>query len=314
MSVAEIRQGSMEMLIASREATGTSRAPSLYFAVTRSRFSLLSIDACPALIAASIPWSTTAVAVFAVFWLIVFVPSISPREFQASLQRPSSWLPLAFFALAVVGITWADGPWAQRFAGLSPVLKLLFLPLLLYHFERSKRSSWVFAAFLISCSLLLALSWMTAFAPELTMLPRTAIAGVPVKNTIDQGQEFTLCIFGLAAVGVALLEKRRFVLAAATAVLGVAFFVNLTFVALARTSLMTVAILLAIFAFRYLTRQAALALIAAAALTAGMVWMASPYLQQRVESVRTEYHLYKEQHLVTSTGARLEWWARSMDF
>src|SRR5690349_22614305 len=31
-----------------------------------------------------------------------------------------------------------------------PIFKLLFLPLLLYHFERSKRSSWVFAAFLRS--------------------------------------------------------------------------------------------------------------------------------------------------------------------
>ena len=54
------------------------------------------------------------------------------------MKRPESLLPLAFFALAVAGMLWADGPWAVRLQGLHPVSKLLVIPLLLYHFSRSR--------------------------------------------------------------------------------------------------------------------------------------------------------------------------------
>ena len=38
---------------------------------------------------------------------------------------------------------------------LSPATKLLVLPFLFYHFERSTRGMWVFVAFLASCTLLM---------------------------------------------------------------------------------------------------------------------------------------------------------------
>ena len=38
---------------------------------------------------------------------------------------------------------------------LSPAVKLLVLPVLFYHFERSTRGMWVFVAFLVSCTLLM---------------------------------------------------------------------------------------------------------------------------------------------------------------
>ena len=40
------------------------------------------------------------------------------------------------------------------------LLKLLVLPVLFYHFERSTRGMWVFVAFLVSCTLLMLMSWM----------------------------------------------------------------------------------------------------------------------------------------------------------
>jgi O-antigen ligase len=281
-------------------------------AATRSSFWRLCIDVYPALIAASIPWSTTAVAVFAVLWLIVLLPTIELRTFITSMRRPASWLPLAFFALAAAGMLWADSPWSVRAAGLLPTTKLLIIPLLLYQFERSKRGPWVLIAFLVSCAVLLALSWIMSLVPML--VADAKVAGVPVRNTIDQSQEFALCVFALIPISLALFEQRRVALAAAAALLALAFFSNLMFVALARTSLIYMSVLLALFAARYFSARAAIALVAAALVMSGVLWSSSSYLRQRVESVLVEYKGYKDARLVTSTGQRLEWWGRSIDF
>src|ERR1700676_5143489 len=131
------------------------RILSVFLSWTRSSFWLFCADIYPVLVAACIPWSTTAVAVYMVIWLIVLAPTIDPRAFLNSLRDPAYWLPLAFFALAIVGTLWADGPWSERFRAVHPLVKLLMIPLLLYHFEKSKRGHWVFGAFLVSCVLLM---------------------------------------------------------------------------------------------------------------------------------------------------------------
>src|SRR4051812_20289439 len=100
-----------------------------------SRFWLLCVDLYPVLVAASIPWSTSAVAIFMVIWFIALIPTIDPRRFVEVMKGPACWLPLAFVGLALVGTLWADGPWAGRLQGLNPVTKLLAIPFLIYHFE-----------------------------------------------------------------------------------------------------------------------------------------------------------------------------------
>src|SRR5215207_9859006 len=113
----------------------------------RSWFWLLCVDLYPALTAAALPWSTSAVSVFMVVWLICLLPTINFRPICRSLKRPASYLPLALLALALLGLFWADDTWEARLQGLAPVAKLAVIPLLLYHFERSHRAHWVFIAF-----------------------------------------------------------------------------------------------------------------------------------------------------------------------
>src|SRR5258708_2223422 len=131
-----------------------ARAHLLFLSAVRSPFWLLCVDIYPALVAASIPWSTTSVAVLIMVWLFVLIPTIEPRSFLRSLKEPACLLPIAFFALAIIGTLWADGPWSTRFHGASPVSKLLAIPFLLYHYERSTRGAHVLIAFLVSCVLL----------------------------------------------------------------------------------------------------------------------------------------------------------------
>ena len=53
--------------------------------------------------------------------------------------------------LGIAGMAWADVSLAERWGGLGSFLKLLFIPLLLVHFRRSKLGLHVFAAYALSC-------------------------------------------------------------------------------------------------------------------------------------------------------------------
>ena len=138
--------------------------PGFIGAWPQSRLWLLCVDLYPALAAASLPWSTTAVSIFMVLWLLVVLPTVRWPEFFEALRAPASYLPLAFLALAMAGLFWTDDSWPVGIQGFVPVSKLLAVPLLLYHYERSERGHWVLFAFLAACVLLMGLSWVTYFA------------------------------------------------------------------------------------------------------------------------------------------------------
>src|ERR1700737_3813096 len=95
-----------------------------------SPFWLFCVDMYPALTAFSLPWSTTAVAIFMAIWFVILIPTLDMRAFCHALKHPAYWLPLAFFALAVVGMFWAGSPWDVRLHGIGPVIKLLVIPFL----------------------------------------------------------------------------------------------------------------------------------------------------------------------------------------
>jgi O-antigen ligase len=273
---------------------------------------ILNLDLLAVLIVALVPWSTSAVAILMVLWLIALVPTLDARALIHSLARPVCLLPLVFFALAVVGTLWADSPWPARFHGISPVAKLLAIPILLYHFERSKRSAWAFVAFLFSCALLMVLSWIVFFAPELK-LAVTGSAGVPVKNYIDQSQEFALCMVALSPVVLRLYRERRFALAGVSAALVVGFFTNMAFVVSARSALVYIPLLLAVFALLHLSLRASALLFGGIFLVAMIVWFTSSYLRGRITDIGTEYQYY-EQNIPGSTGQRLVYWQKSLRF
>ena len=117
---------------------------------------ILNVDLLAVLIAILLPWSTSGVGIAAVLWMIALIPTLDAGAFVRSLRRPICILPIAIFALALVGTLWSDAPWGERLHAVGPTAKLLVLPLLLYHFERSSRGIWVFLAFLASCTLLMA--------------------------------------------------------------------------------------------------------------------------------------------------------------
>ncbi|MEN3348453.1 MAG: O-antigen ligase [Bradyrhizobium sp.] len=272
-------------------------------------------DVVAVLIALSLPWSTSLVGIFGVVLMIAIAPTLDIKAFWTLLKRPICAVPVALFALALVGTLWSDAVWRARFYAVEPTAKLLVLPILLYHFQRSKRGSWVFVAFLVSCTLLMVMSWLVLLYPGLTLKPpNTAERGIFVKDHINQSQEFTLCAVALAYPIVILLKTRRFALAALLIAIAVSFFANMAFVVVSRTALVTVPILFAVFALLHLRwRSIGLILCAIAGLTV-VAWYASPQLRWTAETFNRDYQLYMQRNAPTSIGLRLEFWRKSLGF
>jgi len=270
-------------------------------------------DITAVLIALSLPWSTSLVGIFVVVWIIAVLPTLDPKSFLAWLKRPICLLPIALFALTVVGTLWSDAAWDVRFHAVSPAAKLLALPLLIYHYQRSSRAMWVFVAFLISCSLLMVFSWIVALHPQFA-LKSDAEYGVPVKNYIDQSQEFALCAVALAYPIINLLRAKKILPALLLGAIGLSFIVNMAFVIVSRTALVTVPILLAVFALLHLRWRYIAVIACLAVVLAGLAWVASPHLRSTIGSFSRDYQLYRERNLPTSMGLRMEFWKKSMQF
>jgi hypothetical protein len=274
-----------------------------------------TVDLFAVLTAAALPWSTSLTGIFNAVLLICMVPFLDVPAFLRSLIRPISAAPIALCLLALVATLWSDAAWGARFYAVSPTVKLLVLPVLLYHFERSRRGHWVFIAFLVSCALLSVMSWLVVFDPHLSIKPDTDFErGIFVKNHIDQSQEFTLCAAALPYPVVLLLRQKRYWLAGLLTALALSFFVNMAFVIVSRTALVTVPILLAVFALLHLKWRSIM--IIAAALIAGalLAWQSSPQLRKTADTFASDYTRYMKKGEATSAGLRLEFWRKSLGF
>jgi O-antigen ligase len=171
----------------------------------------------------------------------------------------------------------------------------------------------VLTAFLASCVLLLAMSWLVAFDPRLA-LKSAAAYGVPVKDYIDQSQEFALCAVALAYPIVTLLRARRILLAALLIAVSLSFVVNMMFVIVSRTALVTMPIMLAVFALLHLKWRDIVIILCVATVFGGLAWATSSQLRRTTETVVRDYQLYKERNIPTSIGLRLEFWQKSLRF
>ena len=97
-------------------ATAASRAG---FLRDRSLW-IAVVDVVAILIALSLPWSTSLVAIFAAVLLVAMVPFLDLRAFLQSLKRPICVVPIALFVLAAVGTLWSDAAWGARLYAVGP--------------------------------------------------------------------------------------------------------------------------------------------------------------------------------------------------
>lgn len=274
-------------------------------------------DVYAILTALALPWSTSLVAIFMVLWLGAVVWVMDWRAFGRLLKQPICYLPLALVGLAVVGTLWSDAERGAQLKAISPTLKLLVLPLLIYHFERSSRGMWVFIAFLVSCTLLMLMSCLVAIEPSLSLKApgeQGEGRGIFVKNYIAQSQEFTLCAVALAYPVISLLRSNRIWQALALGAVSLGFLANMAFVTVSRTAIVTMPIMVGVFALLHLKRRTSLILVGVMLVLGGLLWFATPDLRWGPQRLLRDYQYYKSNEHVTSVGQRLDFWQKSLRF
>jgi len=273
-------------------------------------------DVFAILAALALPWSTTLVAIFVPCWLGAVAWVMDWRAYGRLLKQPICYLPLALVGLALIGTLWSDAAWSARLYAITPTLKLLVLPGLFYHFERSSRGMWVFVAFLVSCVLLMAVSWLVTIDPSFTLKTpnEPGARGIFVKNYIDQSQEFALCAVALAYPIIRLLRTNRIWQALVLGAISLGFLVNMVLVTVSRTAIVTMPIMVGVFALLHLKRRTSLILIGVMLVLAGLLWFATPDLRWGPQSLLRDYRYYKTDEHVTSIGLRLEFWQKSLRF
>jgi O-antigen ligase len=188
----------------------------------------------------------------------------------------------------MLGMLWAGVPWAERFDGLGAFVKLAVVPLLIVQFRRSDWGQWVLLGFLVSCGLLLALSWAFVLGGPVDPSPlwTEKQPGIPVKDYISQSGVFTICAFALLELASSCRKDRRGSHALGLVLLALLFLLNIFYVALALILLGTVC--------------------------GAIVWESSPYLRNRVTHLFEEVREYRDPTAESSAGFRIGFWVMSL--
>lgn len=265
-------------------------------------------------VAVSLPWSTSATAVLLFLWLVAVLPSVRFADLRQTLAHPAGGLPIVLWLTIMVGILWCDASLAERFYAARGFHKLLVIPLLMVQARRSANAHWVLGGFLVSCTVLLGVSWLMHLSPTLSISSHLSVPGVPVKDYIIQSTEFLLCAFGLAHLAINAWQTKRRGVCVALAALALLFLANVAFVATGRTALAALPILLALLAVQRFGWKGTAVVAVAGILLAGLAWASSSYLRERTLGVIEEIHQYQAQNVETSSGFRLEFWRKSIEF
>jgi len=272
-------------------------------------------DVFAVLTALALPWSTSLVAIFVPCWLGAVAWVMDWRAYGRLLKQPICYLPFALVGLAIVGTLWSDATWGARLHAISPTLKLLVLPGLFYHFQRSSRGMWVFVAFLVSCALLMVMSWIVAYDPSLSLKPsQSDTRGVFVKNYIDQSQEFALCAVALIYPFMRFVRAEKFWPSLLLGLLVVCFFDTMAFIVASRSAIVTMPVMLAAVALVHMRRRTSLIIIGVMVALVGLLWITTTDLRWGPKRLLKDYQLYKIEQRVTSIGLRLEFWQKSLQF
>ncbi len=272
-------------------------------------------DGLAVAVAVSLPWSTSATGILLVLWLLALIPTLDWADLRRELLTPAGGLPVLLFILGALGMLWADVTLIERWKGLDSFLKLLAIPFLFVQFRRSDRGHLVFAGYAISCIALLAMSSVFAIWPSVTFLSLSDY-GVPVKNAATQSGEFVACIFGLLFLAIECFRRRRRRWLWLVGLLVVIFgmLANIFFVATGRTALVIIPVLLVLLAAKKLSGKGRIILFVGAIVSGVVGWTASPYLRDRTVVVWTEIQKYKTIDEKNSSGERIEFWKKSMEF
>jgi O-antigen ligase len=263
-------------------------------------------------VALTLPWSTSATAIFIALWIIAVLPTLDVPMFRRELATAAGFLPVLLWVLAAVGMLWADVTWAERFGGFGKFHRLLVILMLLLHFRRSENGIWVVYGFFASTLALLLVSWGLALIPGLHWRGREL--GVPTKDYIFQSANFLICAFALLGYACEAGRAERWRSALGLLAVAVLFLANIFFVVTSRTALLVAPALLLLLGWREFRWKGLVGAVLLAVIVGVAIWFWSPYMRDRLMTTVTELQAYRVKDAPNSTGLHLEFLRKSLTF
>jgi O-antigen ligase len=260
----------------------------------------------------TLPLSTTGqnitVAIFAVLALI----TLDHGRFRATLRSAAGYLPVALFALILIGTLWSVQPYGVAIRWISPYAKLLLIPLVIATAFTPRQALQIACGFLAACVVLLAFSWASLLWPS-GPWHWFKSPGIPVKDNAVQSGCFALCAFGLA-IGTVRTWSQGDRRAIAMGVLALLFFADIFLIYLSKTGIIMAGSLLGLLIMHTWNWRLALAIAAPSALVIAVaLWVSGP-AQQRLAEMSTDMHASDITGETLSTAARMDFWSKALGF
>lgn len=259
-----------------------------------------------------LPFSTSGQAIAISIFAVLALLTLDRERFIMTMRRPEAWLPVALFAMILLGVTWSIQPLSGAIKWVGPYAKLLLIPLLLATAFTPRQALHIGYGFLASCLVILILSYAALIWPTGPWTWFKSI-GVPFKDNAVQSECFAICALGLAlgarrvwAEG----DRRRSV---ALSLLALLFFADIFLIFVSKTGMLVaftmVAILLIVIGGWRATFIVGIPIVAVVAATLAM----SPGVKMRFNEMATDVTAGAETKNV-STASRIDFWTKAAEF
>lgn len=263
----------------------------------------------------TLPFSTSGEAIAVSIFAVLALLTLDRPRLNATLRTPAGYLPVALFALILIGVLWSVQPFGGAIKWVGPYAKLLLIPLVMATAFTEKQALHIAYGFLASCVVILALSWASFLWPT---GPWTwfKTPGVPFKDNAVQSGCFALSAFGLA-VGAVRTWSRDTRRAIAMTVLALLFFADIFLIYLSKTGAIMATALLGLFVIHAGGWRRALIVGVAAAVVICGALLTSPQAQRRIAEINSDINASSNQTTggeTVSTAARMDFWTKAIGF
>jgi len=267
-----------------------------------------------------IPITTAGVSIASGLLLLCWLLGGQYREkWKIIAHNPVALLCLALYGLMGLGILYSQAPEGQALAIWIKYWKLLLVPILVTLLDDSIWRRRALYALLGGILLTLILSYVQALGwwqggkafqvDESGILLRDLFGYIVFKGRITQSLFMAFFAF---CCGVSALWVKQPSLRLLLGVLAALAVGNILFLLQGRTGYLILAVLTGLLVWRSLGRRQWGWSLAALPILAGVAFLASEPLQERIDSTWDEVRLYRREDIPTSAGFRLEWYANSV--
>ncbi len=260
----------------------------------------------------ALPLSTTGQNITVAIFAVLALMTLDIARFGKILRKPEGYLPVALFALILIGTLWSVLPFGMAIKSISPYAKLLLIPLVIATDFTPRQALQIGYGFLAACAIVLAFSLAALLWPS-GPWHWFKYSGVPVKDYAVQSGCFALCAFGLT-IGTVRTALQRNSRAVTMALLAVLFFADIFLIVLSKTGIIMTGSLLVLLIVHIRNWRLALAIAIPAVLVVAISLWASGPAQMRLSEMSRDMNARDISGETLSTASRTDFWTKAIGF